>query len=75
LAFSPGFNVLTGETGAGKSVLLGAIALLSGHRADPSVIRDKTKKCIIEAEILLNNKSLQVFFDQNDLDFEKETII
>ena len=75
ISFSENMNVITGETGAGKSVLLGAIALLSGHRADPSVIRDKTKKCIIEAEILLNNKSLQVFFDQNDLDFEKETII
>ena len=75
ISFSENMNVITGETGAGKSVLLGALALLSGHRADPSVLRDKTKKCIIEAEISLNNKQQQVFFEQNDLDFEKETVV
>ncbi len=73
--FSNGFNVITGETGSGKSILLGALALISGQRIDPSVLKDKDKKCIIEAEISLQNNSLKTFFVENDLDFEQETII
>ncbi len=73
--FSNGFNVITGETGSGKSILLGALALISGQRTDPLVLKDKEKKCIIEAEITLQNDNLKTFFSNHDLDFENETII
>ena len=73
--FSDKFNVITGETGAGKSVLLGALALISGHRAEPSVLRDKLQKCIIEAEIRISDKKVKAFFEENDIDLELDTII
>lgn len=75
IEFTDKLNVITGETGAGKSILLGAISLISGHRAESSVLKDKTKKCVIEAEVLISNKQLKAFFIANDLDFEKETVI
>lgn len=69
-----GFITMTGETGAGKSVLLGAISLLTGKRADVAVILDKDKKCIIEACFKISD-NLKSFFEQNELDFDNETIL
>lgn len=73
--FSDGFSVITGETGAGKSILLGALGLVLGKRADLSSLKNKEEKCIIEAHFQLKNYNLKSFFDDNDLDHEEETII
>lgn len=75
IRFSKGFNVITGETGAGKSVLMGALALIFGQRAESTVLKNKEEKCFIEAEIHLENNKYKPFFDQYSLDFEKETIV
>lgn len=75
LNLKSGLNIITGETGAGKSVLLGALGLLSGKRADLSVVRKGTKKCIVEGEFSLKNYGLEPYFNANDLDFEEPTII
>ena len=71
--FSNGFSVITGETGAGKSILLGALGFLLGDRADSNVLFDKEKKCIVEAEFRLND-NLKPLFDSFDLDFDNECI-
>ena len=73
--FSDGFSVITGETGAGKSILLGALGLVLGKRADLSSLKNKEEKCIIEGYFQLKNYNLKSFFDDNDLDYEEETII
>ncbi len=73
--FKEGFSVITGETGAGKSILLGALALLSGQRADTSVLYDKSKKSIIEAVFNIQQYGLEDFFNENDIDFDKHCII
>ena len=70
--FSEGFSVITGETGAGKSILLGALGFVLGDRADTNVLYDKDKKCVVEASFSLNNDSLKPLFEENDLDFETE---
>ncbi|WP_107037678.1 DNA repair protein RecN [Brumimicrobium mesophilum] len=70
-----GFTVITGETGSGKSILLGALKLILGERADYSVIRDVEKKTIVEAVFKINEKAYADFFKLNDLDLESETII
>ena len=70
-----GLNIITGETGAGKSILLGALGLISGKRADLSVIREGAKKCIVEGEFSLSNYGLNSFFEKNDLDIEEPSII
>ena len=74
ISFNQGFNVITGETGAGKSILLGALGFALGERADTNVLYDKDKKCIVEAQFELKNNDLQPIFEQNDLDFECECI-
>ena len=74
VGFNRGFNVITGETGAGKSILLGALGFALGDRADTGVLFDKDKKCIVEAHFELNDKTLHALFEQNDLDFEAECI-
>jgi DNA repair protein RecN (Recombination protein N) len=71
----PGFTIITGETGAGKSILLGALALLLGERADPAVLRDPAKKCVVEAQINIERYALSDFFKSNDLDEEITCII
>lgn len=73
--FNEGFSVITGETGAGKSIILGALSLILGKRADLNVLKDKSKKCIIEG--VFDNRSLWVkqFFTDNDLDYDDQTII
>ncbi len=73
--FHKGFSVITGETGAGKSILLGALGLVLGKRADSSFLRDTEKKCVIEATFDLANFGLESFFEVSDLDFEQQTII
>lgn len=70
--FSQGFTSICGETGAGKSILLGALALVLGQRADSEVLLDKEKKCFIEAVFSISNQ-LQPFFEDNDLDFDLES--
>ena len=73
--FDSGLTIITGETGAGKSVLLGGLGLVLGRRVDFSHINDITKKCIIEAVFNIDNFNLKSFFETNDLDFETHTIL
>jgi DNA repair protein RecN (Recombination protein N) len=73
--FTDGFSVITGETGAGKSILLGALGLVLGKRADLTSLKNKDEKCIIEAYFQIKNYNLKPFFEANDLDYEDETII
>ncbi len=73
--FSADLNILTGETGAGKSILLGAIGLIIGQRADLSVLRDKSEKCMAEGVFEILNYGLKNFFDENELDYEDITIL
>lgn len=73
--FSDGFSTITGETGAGKSILLGALGLVLGKRADLTSLKNKEEKCIIEAHFAIKNYHLQPFFESNDLDYEDDTII
>ncbi len=68
--FYDGLTVITGETGAGKSILLGALSLILGERADTRVLNDKTGKCIIEGAFSLENKDLRALFEQHDLDYD-----
>ena len=73
--FTEGFSVITGETGAGKSILLGALGFVLGDRADTGVLFDKDKKCVVEAQFHLDDERLHPFFDLNDLDFDSECIL
>jgi DNA repair protein RecN (Recombination protein N) len=73
--FSNEFSVITGETGAGKSILLGALGLVLGNRADLTSLKDKEQKCIIEAQFSISNYNLHPFFKENDMDYEEKTII
>lgn len=75
ISFNSGFSVITGETGAGKTILVDGISLLLGKRADLSVNRDKTKKCVIEAIFDIGNYNLKSIFDVNELDYDSETIL
>ena len=73
--FNQGFSIITGETGAGKSILLGGLSLILGKRADLSSMKDTSKKCIIEAVFDVTNYNLKSLFEANDLDYEPQTII
>lgn len=73
--FSGRFSTITGETGAGKSIVLGALGLVSGNRADLTSLKDKEQKCVVEAHFNIADYSLKDFFTQNDLDYEDVTII
>jgi DNA repair protein RecN (Recombination protein N) len=73
--FKDKLSIITGETGAGKSILLGALGLGLGNRADTSTLKDTTKKCIIEAQFSISNYQLNSFFEENELDFENDTIV
>ncbi|WP_455169386.1 DNA repair protein RecN [Aegicerativicinus sediminis] len=72
--FQPGFNIITGETGAGKSILLEGLSLVLGKRADLSAIKDDSKKCIIEATFNIESYQLNPIFKEEDLDYEPNTI-
>jgi len=75
ISFNEGLSIITGETGAGKSILLGAMSLILGQRADTGVLKDKSKKCLIEGSFDISNYDLQNFFATNDIDFDALTII
>ncbi|UCS95364.1 DNA repair protein RecN [Echinicola marina] len=72
---SNSLNMITGETGAGKSIMLGAVGLLLGNRADTKSLFDDSKKCIIEGEFDIHNYGLEPYFESEDLDFESQCII
>lgn len=73
--FKDKLSIITGETGAGKSILLGALGLVLGKRAESSTLKDANQKCVIEGQFAIENYNLESFFEENDLDFEAETII
>ncbi len=73
--FDAGLNTVTGETGAGKSIILGALGLILGNRADLSVLKEKDKKCIVEGIFEIKNYNLLSFFEENDLDYENTSIV
>jgi DNA repair protein RecN (Recombination protein N) len=73
--FNNGLSIITGETGAGKSILLGALGLVLGNRADIATLKDTSKKCIVEAELAISNYNLKAFFNSVDLYYEIQTII
>lgn len=72
---SEGLTIITGETGAGKSILLGALGLLVGQRADTQALQDKSRKCVVEGTFNIGHYSLREFFGQNELDYARETTI
>ena len=73
--FSNGFSTITGDTGSGKSILLNALSLLTGKRADHNLLKDNNIKCIIEAEFCLNKLNIKHVFDENNLDYFDQTIL
>ncbi|MFY0629342.1 MAG: DNA repair protein RecN [Flavobacteriaceae bacterium] len=73
--FSSGLSIITGETGAGKSILLGALGLVLGNRADSSTLKENSSKCVVEAELSIGKYHLEPFFEHYDLDYELTTII
>ena len=76
ISFSQKLNIITGETGAGKSILMGALDLVLGKRADTAILKDKEKKCIVEATFVVkNNEAIHQFFINNDLDKEEDILI
>lgn len=75
LEFADSFSIITGETGAGKSIILGALSLLLGKRADLNSIRNADKKCIIEGQFSVGSFNLETLFEDLDLDYEEDTII
>ncbi|MFB0909614.1 MAG: DNA repair protein RecN, partial [Flavobacterium sp.] len=73
--FSKGFSIITGETGAGKSIILGALGLVLGKRADLTSLKNKQEKCVIEAHFEISKYNLLPFFESNELDYENDTIV
>ena len=75
ISFDKGLNILTGETGAGKSIILGALSLILGQRAESRYFFNQQKKCVIEGTFQDQRFSAEKFFEENDLDHEAETIL
>ena len=75
ISFGAGFSVITGETGAGKSIILGAIGLLLGQRAEVKAIRQGVSKCVIEARFDISTYGMEPFFEENELEYEEECIL
>ena len=73
--FSSGLSIITGETGAGKSILLGALGLVLGNRAELSTLKNTTKKCVVEAVVGIDKYNLKDFFETEDIDYEPNTIL
>src|SRR5512145_223211 len=75
IEFSQGLNIITGETGAGKSILLGALGLILGQRTDTNVLKDNSRSCIVEGLFNVSGYNLKGFFEENDIDYYDNTII
>lgn len=75
ISFSSGLNILTGETGAGKSIILGALSLILGQRAESRYFFNQQRKCVIEGAFNTEGFDLEAFFEENDLDYEPETVL
>jgi DNA repair protein RecN (Recombination protein N) len=75
VSFDAALNIITGETGAGKSIMIGALGLITGNRADFSVLKNADKKCVVEAEFNLSALNLVKAFEEQDIDFDEHTII
>jgi DNA repair protein RecN (Recombination protein N) len=75
LSLENGLTIITGETGAGKSILLGALSLILGSRADSTILLDKSEKCVVEGTFKIEEYDLEDFFIKNDLDFESNAIL
>ncbi len=75
ISFDKGLNILTGETGAGKSIILGALSLILGQRAESRYFYNQQKKCVIEGSFKIEGFHLKSFFEDNDLDYEAETVL
>lgn len=75
ISFDDGFNVITGETGSGKSILLGALGFVIGDRSDSNVIIDDSRKCVVEAEFIFDDDRFRPFFDNYDLDYSAECVL
>ena len=73
-SFEPGLNTITGETGTGKSMIIGALGLILGGRADAKALRDQTQKCLLEADFKVEN-SLKTFFTDNGLEWDNPLVI
>src|ERR1700760_2494611 len=73
--FSQGLNIITGETGAGKSILMGALGLILGERADSAVLVDKEKKCVIEGTFSTKAPAIGRFLEENDLDQQDQLLV
>lgn len=73
--FSENTNVITGETGAGKSIIIGALSLILGQRADAKALKDADKKCVVEATFDISKNKLKAFFKENDLDYDAQTTV
>jgi len=75
VSFEPGFNIVTGETGAGKSIILGALSLILGARAESNTLRVPSRKCIVEGYFNISGRGMEAFFKSNDLDFDSLSIL
>lgn len=75
LELSPSLNIITGETGAGKSILLGALGLIMGNRADTTALQDTGRNCVIEGVFDIGGHGLESFFDEYELEYERHTVI
>ena len=75
IGFNSGFSTITGETGAGKSILMGALSLILGQRADLSLLKNKEKKCVVEGTFFIKNYNLERFFDEHNLDYSETLIL
>src|ERR1700739_4226703 len=75
ISFDKGLNILTGETGAGKSIILGALSLILGQRAESRYFFNQQKKCVIEGQFKIGSFHLKTFFEENELDYDTETLL
>jgi len=75
MEFYPGLSIITGETGAGKSIIVGALSLIIGQRADSSMLKDEDKKCVVEAAFNIQSFGLKGFFEKHDLDYDNQTLV
>lgn len=75
VSFGGGLNIVTGETGAGKSIILGALSLILGARAENTTLRDPARKCIVEGYFDLSGRALESFFADHDLDYDPLSIL